>query len=154
MSSPRPYTQSSPRPHTHSSLITHSPDLFNVGESPGVVKDNRNVIGRTPSKGRPAVAMTTLDRSLTARMLTFNSGQDNATPPSRLATPPLDEVTPPREERTILDIPSLYAISENEAPPIGAPPGAEESASQMAFALCTPTKDDRRDFYQAFDHTH
>ncbi len=87
-----------------------------------------------------------MDRSLTARTLTYS--QDIATPLS-------SETTPPKEERTILDIPSLYVVSESDAPPPGAPPpNAEESASMMAFALCTPTKDDRRDFHHAFDHTH
>ncbi len=144
---------SSPCPHTHSSLLTHSPDLFTVQESPSIDCD---MIGRTPSKGRPSLVQTTfsMDRSITARMLTYNNSQENITPSLGLTTPPSCETTPPTEERTILDIPGLYSVSENEVPSLEGPPGTEESASMMAFALCTPTKDDRRDFHHAFDQTY
>ncbi len=135
-----------------------SPIMFS---SPVIDKDDCNVIGRTPSKGGQSVAKTTQETNSswstgrTARMLTY----DNQLSKQMLELPSPKETTPPcilEEERTILDIPSLYTPHNNTQPdtwnvPEAMDPSIEtESASMMAFALCTPTKEDRRDFHEAF----
>ena len=137
-----------------------SPLMFS---SPLIEKDDCNVIGRTPSKGGPSVVKTPLETSSwstgrTARMLTY----DNQLSKQKLEPPSPPKTTPPctpEEERTILDIPSLYIPHTCTEPgPWNVPevltginPSIDtESASMMAFALCTPTKEDRRDFHEAF----
>lgn len=111
----------------------------------------------------------------TARMLTYDSehqaqhgilsSESNSSNVTSLFE---STATSPQQELTILDIPSLYApcstqtntsvprygnvvlVSPPDSPPtdrVAVDPILEnESASMMAFALCTPTKEDRRDF--------
>ena len=122
-------------------MVRDSPDLFESG-----CKDAKRATMREQSSSSRA-----------ARMLTYDTEDPlNPRPILRLKTPVKDRTISHNDSSTV-----SHSESEREKsvcfltdldPSIG-----NESASMMAFALSTPTKEDPKDFHQALqciDHSH
>ena len=147
----------SPLKRVNVAVVDKSPELFGeVSELQAGLSslDNCVVIGRTPSKGVglsapkdiPGASGNSLrapsvkTNMRTARMLTYDSGNTS----QELSTDPPESILNDTGNglTSVQSVQSLLTCVD---------PGIEnESASMMAFALCTPTKEDRRDFHKAF----